>query len=142
MSILLFASSTLCYADESLFTFKEEVKSYEQLQQSYLSFVKSQPKDDQDKLNKSFEIIMVAATLLGSEKSDKPELIAKQTISEFVRLTNNKSPSQINELYEKLASNTNIEIFYNMMKESHANNKEKAKELEDKLLGNKEKLPE
>ena len=119
------------------YSISENTNSYQDMQKSYLDFVAKQPKEQQEKLRKSFEIIMISSTLLGAD-ADKPENISKKTISEFVRLTNGKSVDQINALYKKLADETMIEVFYDMMKESNKNNSIEAKKLEDKLFQHSE----
>lgn len=119
-----------------------DVKSYEDLQTSYLSFVKTQPKEKQAELDKSFKMILMSSVLLGSEKLKSADEVHKETIIQFKRLTDNKTPEQINALYKHLSDTTMIDAVYELMQAQKESHKEKIKELENKVIGNSQKLPE
>ncbi len=139
-TILLIALSTSVYADN---TFKlGDVKTYNEMLKSYKAFVKEQPNEQQEQLNKSMEMLLMSSVLMGAEEQKDSTKMNEATMNTFKKLVDGKTVAEINAIYKKVSDNTMLDSLYELMQAQHTKNQDQIKELEDKLLGNSPKLPE
>lgn len=139
-TILLIALSTSVYADN---IFKlGDVKTYNEMLKSYKAFVKEQPNEQQEQLNKSMEMLLMSSVLMGAEEQKDSTKMNEATMNTFKKLVDGKTVTEINAIYKKVSDNTMLDSLYELMQAQHTKNQDQIKELEDKLLGNSPKLPE
>lgn len=138
--ILIMSLSTSVYADN---TFQlGEVKTYEDMLKAYKSFVKEQPKDQQEQLSKSMNMLLMSSVLMGAEEQKDSSKMNEATIATFKKLVDGKTTAEINAIYKKVSDNTMLDSLYDLMQAQHTKNQAQIQEMEDKLLGNSPKLPE